>query len=453
MKNLFCLVSLIFIVSCSTPSDDQDVTNNTNNVGNVNSGNNSNNGNTNNGSDSNDNNSNNNNSNDGSDSNDNSSSNQDEISSILFEKWNFGSYSNKFGQSKDEIDFLILKSDFSYIFNIDGVESRGDFSYSDGIIDLIGNGVLTIEDFDRTRFNFQLSLDSGNQINVVAYSDSDYVDGDCTSFLECTDNRTYSILSNGAYNFLKSIYQSEFFYINFFNDTDNKWIEVANNRKLLKILGLIEIAAENNVLVDSDFLENLDFNSLTYDSILNDFDLVDDVGMGYHYNPNCERDWSIWSNRVNSFFEGQNGVYSFDQNNILEENSFRKLKFSYTSFLGIKLVEFEILINPDGTLALSYQPIENVEEFGRFTMYFKERNINSDSFISGNYCVSNDGTSPLSDINIGEYLYLVDDDFGTMTDYKYNMFTFWVTLPCYLGLCDDLFYYYGESEGSEKQLR
>ena len=87
MKNIFCLVSLIFIVSCSTPSDDQDVTNNTNNVGNINSGNNSNNGNTNNGSDSNDNNSNNNNSNDGSDSNNNNSSNQDEISSILFEKW------------------------------------------------------------------------------------------------------------------------------------------------------------------------------------------------------------------------------------------------------------------------------------------------------------------------------------------------------------------------------
>ena len=446
MNRIIFFLLLSLIISCSTSSSDDDLfsNNTTNSVGinndsNSSSGNDQNNnstgdnssnnnsndssGNNNNSNDNSDSNSNDSSDNNSSDSSDNNNDTQSEINSVLFDKWNFGSYSDKFGKSKDEIDFIILKSDYQYILNLKGEETRGEYDYSNGVINLYGKGNIVVRDYDSREFNFQLNLNSGNEFNIISYSDNDYSDGDCTTFLECTHLNTYTVNSDRVYFFLKNIFQDEFFYFRFINDPDNIWIEVLNSRKIVKISALLDF------LVDGDetyYFNSNDFSTYDYSS-LSYGDLIDEEWIDV-FNANCEEDFTLWTNKI----ENKVGENYYDAPAPLNENSFRNLNFSVTDILGREIMDFNFKLNPDGSITMSYLP-PDPDIVRRVSFTFREFNLDFSTH-QPNICVTND--IPFSEINIG---FEFDEDVFSEVDPMgmYNMFTFWTFFICALDLCDD----------------
>lgn len=348
-------------------------------------------------------------------SNDDSENNQDQIDSRLFDKWNFRTFSNK--QGMNNIDFIILTSDYEYILNMNGSESRGNFSYSNQVINLGSLGTINIVDFDQSEFNFTYRQENGNQTTFKAVSDSNYNDGDCTSFLECVNDKTYSILSTGVYNFVKDIYQDEFFFVHFVNEPEGNWIRVYNNRKLFKLLAFADQLLVNQANVDIDTYSQYDF-SLTYDAAS---DIINTL------NYNCESDWSIWTNNVPYF------PYMVDAISPLKKNSFRNLSFTLTDTYGREVFQFDFVLNSDNTISynVNYLPDDNsLQEEVNFgvTTTLKEREINTSNILD-NFCLYNESSVPLSDI-YGVGYFATDEHFGLQNQYYgyergYNVFNFW----------------------------
>ena len=164
---------------------------------------------------------------------------------------------------------------------------------------------------------------------MLAYSDKSYSDGDCITFLECAENKTYSILSDGFYSALKETYQDEFFILKFMNNPKD-WIEIYNNRRLFKILALSD---------DDDVLpKNLDFTSISYSEI-NDLDIP-------IYTECNQADWALFTN-TNLVLRNNIIV---DNYTILEKNLYDRISFSMTDNIGNQLVKIEISLNIDNTL-------------------------------------------------------------------------------------------------------
>ena len=461
MSRIIFVLLLSLMISCSSSSSDDDLISNTttntvgeNNDSNSSNGNDQNNkstgdnssnnnsndssGNNNDSNGNSDSNSNNSSGNNSSDTSDNNSDTQSEINSVLFDKWNFGSYSDKFGKSKDEIDFIILKSDFQYILNLNGEETRGEYDYTNGVINLYGKGSIVVGDYDSREFNFQLNLNSGNEFNIISYSDNDYTDGDCTTFLECTHMNTYTVNSDRVYFFLKNIFQDEFFYFRFINDPDNIWIEVLNSRKIIKIFEVFDLLAsgEETYYFNSNDFSTYDYSSLSYG------DLIDDI-WGNIFNSNCEEDFTLWTNKI----ENKVGVNYYDVPTPLNENSFRNLNFSLTDILGREIMDFNFKLNPDGSITMSYLP-PDPDIIKRVSFIFREFSLDFSTH-QPNICVTND--IPYSEIN---FRYELGEEFYQFYDVDpigmFTTFTFWTMFICELGLCDGDFVetYYGNESDS-----
>jgi len=431
MKIRFTLLILVlFIVSCSSPDDSIDITPNSNNQQTnnpINDG--SNNDGNNNDGNNNDGNNDDGNNNDGN----NNDGNNDEINSLFFDKWNFSSNSSKNDFKTNLVDFIILRSNNEYILNLNGKEDRGQFIYSNNTIELINKGVITSISINENQFTFELDLFNGQSLNKTAYSDKYYTDGDCTSFLECTNRKTFSIASDYMYNILTSIHQGEFFYFQFSNEPTGEWIEVWNNRKYLKFDELIDAG----LISDVDDLLDVDYNQVTYSS-----SILGDENEGY-FNSDCEQDWSKWSNRIGAYespiFQG---VSNFNtQYTTLVENSFRTVRFSYNDNLGRELFEIRFTYNPDLTVTLEQQIISGEV----LNMTFIEREIDT-SIVDSNFCEyeTESGLLPFSDIHLGDVP--VDFENWIGEDGFYTMFTWWIMFLCEFDLCVDV----DDFLGSEK---
>lgn len=424
------LITVLFIVSCSSPDDSIDITPNSNNQQTnnpINDGNNndgSNNDGNNNDGNNNDGNNNDGSNNDGNNNDgNNNDGNNDEINSLFFDKWNFSSNSSKNDFKSNLVDFIILRSNNEYILNLNGKEDRGQFIYSNNTIELINNGIITSISINENQFTFELDLFNGQSLNKTAYSDKYYTDGDCTSFLECTNRKTFSIASDYMYAILNTIYQGEFFYFQFSNEPTGEWIQVWNNRKYLKIGELIDAGLINSY----NDLNDVDYTLVTYAS-----SILNDENEGY-FNPDCERDWSKWSNKIlayeNPFIDG----FYNTQYTTLVENSFRAVRFSYNDNLGREIFMFRFTYNPDLSVTLEQQ----FSPDSRLNMTFIEREIDT-SVVDSNFCVNDvgRGEEPYSDIHFGEVPSSVDDWLDD--DYFYSMFTWWAMFLCEVNLCLNL---------------
>lgn len=427
MNRISLVIFLSLIISCSSSSNDEDLLydNTTNTVGennesNSSSGNDQN-------SDPTDDNSNNNNSNESSEDNNDQGDNtqdQENLNPILFDKWNFGDYSNKLGDTKNDLNFLILRSNNQYIININGVETRGVFSSIGNSINLNGFGLIRVESFNNQKFNFEIESNNGSLQSIKSLNDTNYNDGDCVSFLECVDQKTFSVLSRGTYSFLKQIFNDEFFLI-YFEDNEDFWISVFNNRKIIKLMSYIY---ENEPsLFDLTSLD-LDFSEISYrDAILN---------IDHGFNTNCENDWSVWRNYNNIYYHsgfdpqselsGQAIIY--DSYSTLHENSFRGLKFSLNDWLGRHLQSFQLYYNLDETITVEFSSFER-SQVDKIRISFREIDVDYEQ-LSGGFCLYNDETNNfLSDTTIGGI------DVDGLDSFYYNPFTFWTWLYCEYELC------------------
>ena len=418
MKQVTSLFLLLLIISCSKYDDPSDILNEVQDeIIETPQGNNTN-------QEVNDNDSGNADQNDGDDNsdtnNDDSGNNQNQIDSRLFDKWNFGTFSSK--QTKNNSDFIILTSDYKFILNMNNSESRGNFSYSEQVISLGSQGSIYIDDVNQSEFIFTYRQENGDQTTVKAINDSNYNDGDCTSFLECVNDKTYSILSTGVYNFVKEIYQDEFFFIHFVDEPEGNWIRVYNNRKLFKLLAFADQLLYNQSNVDIDTYRQYDF-SLTYDA-------ASDIISGINYD--CESDWSIWTNNVPYF------PYMVDAVSPLKKNSFRNLSFTLVDTIGSEVFQIDFVLNSDNTISYSINSLiedsydnSDVEVNYGFTTTLKERQINT-SNISDNYCLYNDSSVPLTDIYaLGNFFIIFRSDIPdgyAEFERGYNVFNFWTIL-------------------------
>ena len=138
-----------------------------------------------------------------------------EIQSLIFDKWNFNTTTGKKISSESERDFIILKSNNTFILNTNQTERRGNFVITDTQISLGSIGTLTVNDISENSMGVDIDINDFYFEGLIAFSDKNYVDGDCTSFLECVDDKTYSILSNTLYLNMKNLYQDEFFILKF----------------------------------------------------------------------------------------------------------------------------------------------------------------------------------------------------------------------------------------------
>ena len=415
MKQVTSLFLLLLIISCSKYDDPSDILNEVQDeIIETPQGNNTN-------QEVNDNDSGNADQNDGDDNsdtnNDDSGNNQNQIDSRLFDKWNFGTFSSK--QTTNNTDFIILTSDYKFILNMNNSESRGNFSYSEQVIGLGSQGSIYIDDVNQSEFIFTFRQENGNQTTVKAINDSNYNDGDCTSFLECVNDKTYSILSTGVYNLVKEIYQDEFFFIHFVDEPEGNWIRVYNNRKLFKLLAFADQLLYNQSNVDIDTYRQYDY-SLTYDAAS---DIISRI------NYDCESDWSIWTNNV-PYFPSMIDVVS-----PLKKNSFRNLSFTLVNAYGNNIFQIDFVLNSDNTISYSinslvdtgYDDGDDELNFG-LTTTLKERQINT-SNISDNYCLYNESSVPLSDIYALGF-YETVEHYGLPNGYTgyethYNVFNFW----------------------------
>ena len=423
MKTRFTLLILVlFIVSCSSPDDSIDITPNSNNQQTnnpINDGNN-NDGNNNDGS---------NNDGNNNDGNNNDGNNNDEINSLFFDKWNFSSNSSKNDFKSNLVDFIILRSNNEYILNLNGKEDRGQFIYSNNTIELINKGIITSISINENQFTFELDLFNGQSLNKTAYSDKYYTDGDCTSFLECTNRKTFSIASDYMYNLLTQLYQGEFFFFQFSNEPTGEWIEVWNSRKLLKLEELYDVGAWNG---EFPATEVINFDAVTYyNSIAGDDETL------LNFNASCESDWSKWSNEIWAWIPqtwDTDEVFNWNtQYTTLEENSFRTISFGYNDNLGREIYAIKFTYNPDLSITLE----QTISEGSPLKMTFVERQINT-SEVTSNFCTVtyDDGsTDPISDIHFGESIYY-SDVWLDENDY-FNMFTWWATILCSNGYCMD----------------
>ncbi len=424
MRNQFIILfAVLFIISCSSPDDSFDLNTNSNgqqtnnpiNDGNNNDGN-SNDGNNNDGNN-NDGNANDSNGDDGN-TND---GNSNEINSLFFNKWNFSNNSSKNDFKTNLVDFIILKSNSEYILNLDGKEERGQFIYSNNTFELIDKGIINNVSLSENEFTFELNLFNGKRFNKTAYSDKYYSDGDCTSFLECANGKTFSIASDYMYSILSQIYQGEFFYFQFSNEPTGEWINVWNTRRYLKFEELLDSGAW-----DGANFSDINYSMVTYESSINNFE------SDTRYNLDCEEDWSKWSNRIIAYIPY--GLGTNTQYTTLNENSFRTVRFSINDNLGREIYQIRFTYNPDLSITLeqtflSEQPLR---------MTFIERQIDT-SEVDSNFCTLEDSNGliyPVSDILFGETLALFGENETWLNDEDfYNMFTWWALILCELDLC------------------
>ena len=186
-----------------------------------------------------------------------------EIQSLIFDKWNFNTTTGKKISSESERDFIILKSNNTFILNTNQTERRGNFVITDTQISLGSIGTLTVNDISENSMGVDIDINDFYFEGLIAFSDKNYVDGDCTSFLECVDDKTYSILSNTLYLNMKNLYQDEFFILKFIDNPNQDWINIYNNRKFKKIIYLVEEYFDDNSY-SGPFPNNLDFSSVSY---------------------------------------------------------------------------------------------------------------------------------------------------------------------------------------------
>ena len=251
---------------------------------------------------------------------------QSEILALLYDKWNLKTTISKKVTSKSQQDFVIFTSANKFILNINEVERRGSYIIENDNIILEGLGNIKINEISENTINLNIDTSDFYVKDMIAYSDKSYSDGDCITFLECAENKTYSILSDGFYSALKKTYQDEFFILKFMNNPKD-WIEIYNNRKFFKIFAL-----SDNVLPI-----NLDFTSINYSEI--DFDIP-------IYTECNQADWALFTN-TNLVLRNNIIV---DNYTILEKNLYDRISFSMTDNIGNQLVKIEISLNIDNTL-------------------------------------------------------------------------------------------------------
>ena len=343
-----------------------------------------------------------------------------EIQSLIFDKWNFNTTTGKKISSESERDFIILKSNNTFILNTNQTERRGSFVITDNQISLGSIGTISVNNISENSMGIDIDINDFYFEGLIAFSDKNYVDGDCTSFLECVDNKTYSIMSNNLYDLMKNLYQDEFFILKFINNPNQDWINIYNNRKFKK---LFYLAGPN----DPPF-PNLDFSSVSYSN-------ADGQNI-------CESDWALFTNNNKISLQSENyGDIEIDNYTILKKNEYNKISFSTTNIIGQEFINYEISLNLDNTLRVSFTNAISDGEFDNYfvnstVFYLKERTITlppSEYEIDGvsytNICEAND-------------LFLIDgsnyQDYSTIDETDiYTPFNIWSIWLCYVGLCNE----------------
>ena len=351
-----------------------------------------------------------------------------EIQSLIFDKWNFNTTTGKKISSESERDFIILKSNNTFILNTNQTERRGSFVITDNQISLGSIGTLSVNNISENSMGVDIDINDFYFEGLIAFSDKNYVDGDCTSFLECVDNKTYSIMSNDLYGVMKDLYQDEFFILKFIdnpNDIPNQdWINIYNNRKFIKIFELVGNA-------DLHF-PNLDFNSVTY---------YNAIGSGQNV---CESDWSLFTNNNRIFVPGYPLI--IDNYTILKKNEYNKISFSTTNIIGQEFLNYEISLNLDNTLRVSFTNAvpDGIENYfvNSTVFYLKERPIilpPSEIVLDGvsytNICEVND----LFLIDVSDYYNSSNSDPNDSLDGTdmYTPFNIWSIWLCHIGFCNE----------------
>ena len=293
---------------------------------------------------------------------------QSEILALLYDKWNLKTTISKKVTSKSQQDFVIFTSANKFILNINEVERRGSYIIENNNIILEGLGNIKINEISENIINLNIDTSDFYVKNMLAYSDKSYSDGDCITFLECAENKTYSILSDGFYSALKETYQDEFFILKFMNNPKD-WIEIYNNRRFAKIL----------TLSDDVLPINLDFTSISYSEI-NDLDIP-------IYTECNQADWALFTN-TNLVLRNNIIV---DNYTILEKNLYDRISFSLTDNIGNQLAKIEISLNIDNTLKVQTTIDASLFDLPKdytSSFYLKERTMTLPS--EENICQVND---------------------------------------------------------------
>jgi hypothetical protein len=367
-----------------------------------------------------------------------------EIQSLIFDKWNFNTTTGKKISSESERDFIILKSNNTFILNTNQTERRGNFVITDTQISLGSIGTLTVNDISENSMGVDIDINDFYFEGLIAFSDKNYVDGDCTSFLECVDDKTYSILSNTLYLNMKNLYQDEFFILKFIDNPNQDWINIYNNRKFSKIIKLVEESIDAGVY-SGPFPTTLDFSSISYsNSTLEDYD----------GNNICESDWSLFTNNNKILVSSEEyGNFNIDNYTILKKNEYNKISFSTTNLVGQEFMNYEISLNMDKTLRVSFtNAITNENDFVNSTVfYLKERpiilppsEIELDGVSYYNICEVNDLFLLEGDYRNEEvfsHSLPNDSEFPNNVNFDstdiYTPFNIWSIWLCYTGFCNE----------------
>jgi hypothetical protein len=358
-----------------------------------------------------------------------------EIQSLIFDKWNFNTTTGKKISSESERDFIILKSNNTFILNTNQTERRGNFVITDTQISLGSIGTLTVNDISENSMGVDIDINDFYFEGLIAFSDKNYVDGDCTSFLECVDDKTYSILSNTLYLNMKNLYQDEFFILKFIDNPNQDWINIYNNRKFKKIIYLVEEYFDDNSY-SGPFPNNLDFSSVSY---------------SYESGTNvCESDWSLFTNNNTIFVPAEDyagGGFNIDNYTILKKNEYNKISFSTTNLVGQEFINYEISLNLDNTLRVSFtNAIPNENYFVNSTVfYLRERTIilppseyELDGVSYTNICEVNDLFLIEGDL-YNEEIFMNGAAANVSIDSTdlYTPFNIWSIWLCYIGFCNE----------------
>ena len=367
-----------------------------------------------------------------------------EIQSLIFDKWNFNTTTGKKISSESERDFIILKSNNTFILNTNQTERRGSFVITDNQISLGSIGTLSVNNISENSMGVDIDINDFYFEGLIAFSDKNYVDGDCTSFLECVDDKTYSILSNTLYLNMKNLYQDEFFILKFIDNPNQDWINIYNNRKFSKIIKLVEESIDAGVY-SGPFPTTLDFSSISYsNSTLEDYD----------GNNICESDWSLFTNNNKILVSSEEyGNFNIDNYTILKKNEYNKISFSTTNLVGQEFMNYEISLNMDKTLRVSFtNAITNENDFVNSTVfYLKERpiilppsEIELDGVSYYNICEVNDLFLLEGDYRNEEvfsHSLPNDSEFPNNVNFDstdiYTPFNIWSIWLCYTGFCNE----------------
>jgi len=367
-----------------------------------------------------------------------------EIQSLIFDKWNFNTNTGKKISSESERDFIILKSNNTFILNTNQTERRGSFVITDNQISLGSIGTLSVNNISENSMGVDIDINDFYFEGLIAFSDKNYVDGDCTSFLECVDDKTYSIMSNLLYDLMKGLYQDEFFILKFIDNPNQDWINIYNNRKFSKIIKLVEESIDAGVY-SGPFPTTLDFSSISYsNSTLEDYD----------GNNICESDWSLFTNNNKILVSSEEyGNFNIDNYTILKKNEYNKISFSTTNLVGQEFMNYEISLNMDKTLRVSFtNAITNENDFVNSTVfYLKERpiilppsEIELDGVSYYNICEVNDLFLLEGDYRNEEvfsHSLPNDSEFPNNVNFDstdiYTPFNIWSIWLCYTGFCNE----------------